>query len=145
LAKVAAIPHNSSRLQEFFTDWPAKVEEILHRLLSGGRVSGLPNIQGYFLAWPRLQVFLTAKTIFRIPHSLVKIASILRNLKGHFTARPKYSKTLYSLANVVSTLHNPDNIQGLFTALLRLRVFITAKTIFKDTKLGHYSKILHSL
>jgi hypothetical protein len=100
-------------LQEFFTDWPAKVEEILHRPLTEGRVAG------YFPAWPRLQVFLTAKTMFRISHSRAKIASILRNLnsiKGNFTARPKYSKTLYSLANVVSTLHNPDNIQGLFTA-----------------------------
>jgi hypothetical protein len=34
-------------------------------------LQGYP-IKGYFPAWPRLQVYLTAKTIFRIPHSPVQ-------------------------------------------------------------------------
>jgi hypothetical protein len=74
------------------------------------------GLQGYPIkGLPRLQVFLTAKTIFWITHSRAKIASILCNLNS-------IQGTLHSLAmaTAASVLHSLDNIQGYFTASSRL-------------------------
>jgi hypothetical protein len=88
----------------------------------------LESIQGYLTAWPR-EFFITQ--------------AIFKDTSQH-------------MAKVASILHNPDNIQELFTAWLRLWVFYTTQTIFKDTskpgsgcefstQTRQYSRILHSL